>query len=305
MPYTYPPAAPTLSGDILSASRFLNNPTLVARRLRTLLEQRFITSRLLSARFPVEGGAIVFETGESIYVADDPRPVAPLAAYPLTVSSTGTASVGVPVKVGEDSPISDEQIKRTRMDPVNRTMIKLANTNVKKVDSTGLSAIATAVTATQAAAASWATASAQQILTDVATAKANVMALNQGYDPDTVAVDDINFAIAFAKFLAAGFFSRESNNPLAGGQFPIVDGMTWLPTPNLPTAGKALIADSSMLGGWGVEDLGGPGYSTLNDMGSQSKVIRQDEVDGWLLRVRASNVPVIIEPASARFITGI
>ena len=42
MPYTYPPAAPTISGDNVTISRFLNNPTLVARRLRTLLEQRYI-----------------------------------------------------------------------------------------------------------------------------------------------------------------------------------------------------------------------------------------------------------------------
>ena len=176
---------------------------------------------------------------------------------------------------------------------------------MKKVDSTGLSAVATAVTATQAAAASWATATAVQILTDATTAKAQILTLNQGYNPDTIIVDDVNFAIAYAKFLAGGFFAREGNNPIGSGGFPVVSGMTWLPTPNLPTAGKAMVLDSTMLGGWGVEDLGGPGYSTLNDMGSQSKVIRQDEIDAWLLRVRASNVPVIIEPAAARFITGI
>jgi hypothetical protein len=46
MAYTYPPAAPSLSGDTETISRFLHNPTLVARRLRTLLEQRYIADTL-------------------------------------------------------------------------------------------------------------------------------------------------------------------------------------------------------------------------------------------------------------------
>jgi hypothetical protein len=77
MGYTYPPAAPTISGDVVTISRFLNNPTLIARRLRTLLEQRFIADALLKGRFNVEGGAVQYETGESIYTNDNPRFVAP------------------------------------------------------------------------------------------------------------------------------------------------------------------------------------------------------------------------------------
>ena len=36
MAVLYPPAQPSISGDVVTISRFLNNPTLVARRLRTL-----------------------------------------------------------------------------------------------------------------------------------------------------------------------------------------------------------------------------------------------------------------------------
>jgi hypothetical protein len=77
MPYTYPPAAPTISGDNVTISRFLNNPTLVARRLRTLLEQRYIADSLLSGRFDVSGGAVTYETGEAIGTGDNPRAVSP------------------------------------------------------------------------------------------------------------------------------------------------------------------------------------------------------------------------------------
>lgn len=306
MPYTYPAGPPTISGDAVTASRFLNSPALVARRMRTILEQRFIAARILSQRFPVEGGAVVFETGEVIYAADDPRPIAPLAEYPLTLTSTGTASVAPVVKIGEDEPISDEAIKRLRFSPVDRALLKLGNTAVRKVDATALSAIASAVTATQAATGSWSGAgTAAQILADAADVKADILALNMGYDPDVVLLDDVTYAAVLAKFISAGFLPREGDNPVGTGNFPQILGMAWLPTPNLPTAGQAMVLDSKMLGGIGVEDLGGPGYMMVNDTGVQTKVIRQDEVDGFLARVRAVNVPVILEPAAAKKITGV
>ena len=51
MPHIYPPAPPTLSGDILTISRFLNSPALVQRRLRTIAEARFISDAILTGRY--------------------------------------------------------------------------------------------------------------------------------------------------------------------------------------------------------------------------------------------------------------
>jgi hypothetical protein len=74
MPYTYPPHAPTLSGDVETINRFLASPTLVSRALRTLAQQRYISDSVLSQRFQVSGGAVLYETGESIFTSDNPRP---------------------------------------------------------------------------------------------------------------------------------------------------------------------------------------------------------------------------------------
>src|SRR5438309_3176929 len=127
MPYFYPPAAPTLSGDVESISRFLNSPTLIARRLRTLAEQRYIADSLLTGRFSVEGGAVLYETGETIFTSDSPRAVAPGAEYPLTTAQTGVASIAKTVKWGQDTKITDESIKRQRLQPVKKAMSKLVN----------------------------------------------------------------------------------------------------------------------------------------------------------------------------------
>jgi len=304
MPYTYPPAAPTLSGDVLTISRFLNSPTLVSRRLRDILSQRYIADALLVARIPVVGGAVQYETGESIFTSDDPKAVAPGAEYPLTPVPTGAASIAKTVKWGQDTEVTDEAIARQLMRPVERALQKLANQNVKYVDSVALSAIASAVTNTQAAAASWSTATAKQMLTDVATAKASILALNQGYEPNTVVLDDLTWAYAYANFVTSGLMARESGNPLETGEFPIIDGMRWLPTPNLPTAGNVLVVDSTVLGGMADEDLGG-GYESAGPEGVQAKSIRDDENDQWRLRCRRVTVPIVQEPAAARKITGV
>src|ERR687896_1661115 len=103
MPYTYPPAGPSISGDVVTINRFLNNPTLVARRLRTLLEQRYVADTLLSGRFTVSGGAVTYETGESIFSGENPRAVGPGGEYPLVSPATGNASIAKTVKWGQDA----------------------------------------------------------------------------------------------------------------------------------------------------------------------------------------------------------
>jgi hypothetical protein len=307
VPTIYPPTAPTLSGDFVTISRFLQNPTLVARRLRTLLEQRYIADTLLTGRFTVSGGAILYETGEAIFAPDNPRATAPGSEYPITNLANGQASLAKTVKWGSDALITDEAIKRQNIDPVNRAFIKLTNTNVKYVDSVALAAIASAVTATAASPASFATATAAQILQTVMLAKQNIIALNQGYDPDTVVLDDISWGYAMAAFVAAGYTPREDNasNPALTGTFPTILGMRWLSTPNIPTAGVGLVLDSQQLGGMADEDLGGPGYVSANGVGVQAKTMRDDEDDQWRIRVRRVTVPVVLEPAAARKITGI
>lgn len=307
MPYTYPPAAPTISGDNVTISRFLNNPTLVARRLHEILEQRYISDAILTGRFVVSGGAVTYETGESIFSGENPRAVSPGMEYPLVSPPTGVASIVKTVKWGQDAQITDESIKRRLMDPVSRALSKLANQNVKFVDSVALAAVASAVTATANAAADWSTATAEQILTDVMLAKANIIALNEGYDPDTVVVDDINHAYAMARFASAGLLPRESvgSNPVLTGSFPVISGMRWLATPNGPAANKALVLDSTQLGGMADEDLGGPGYVKAGGVGVEVKTIRDDENDQYLVRARRVTVPVVLEPAAARFIAAI
>jgi hypothetical protein len=309
MAVLYPPVQPTLSGDILTISRFLNSPTLIARRLRTLAEQRFISDVLLQGRYNTDSGSVVYEVSEGIYSDRAPKSVQPMSEYPLTPISTGTPSIAKTVKWGNDAEISDESISRQLMNPVEKAFIKLVNQMVKTIDGVSMAAIASAVTQTSAAGSTWASGS-PNILRDIAKAKANIIALNQGYDPDTVVVDDITFANIISDPAFALLLSRENGNqPVYSGNFPIVDGMRLLPSPNIVGAGttgaKALVVDTKVLGGMADENLGGPGYVASGGVGVQAKTIREDKTDGWRIRTRRVTVPIIQEPAAAWFITGV
>lgn len=305
MPIHYPPAAPTLSGDTLTIDRFLKDPTLVARRLRTLAEQRFIADVLLSARLTTDSGSILYETGESIYSDRAPEAVAPGSEYPLTTVGTGEAQLAKTVKWGRDVEITDESISRQKIDPVNRALTKLVNNTVKTIDSVALAAIASTVTQASAALSSWASGT-PNIFRDIARAKAKIRALNEGFEPDTVVVDDVTFANIISDPAFALLLPRESRDtPVFTGNFPIIDGMRILPSPNLPITGRALIADTVQLGGMADENLGGPGYVSAEGVGIQAKTIRKDDEDKWRVRARRVTVPIVLEPKAAWWITGV
>jgi hypothetical protein len=254
----------------------------------------------------VSGGSVAYETGESIFSGEDPKAVQPGMEYPLVSPGTGTASLAKTVKWGQDALITDESVKRQQMDPVTRALLKLANQNVKYVDSVALAVIASSVTATAAAPAAASAMTAAQWITTVMLAKQNIVTLNNGYDPDTVVLEDLAWGYAMAAFISAGLTPRESaDTALLTGDFPTILGMRWLATPNVPTAGVGLVVDSTQLGGMADEDLGGPGYVKVNGIGVETKTIRDDDNDQTKVRARRVTVPVVVEPAAGRKITGL
>ena len=309
MSVTYPAVQPSLSGDVLTISRFLNSPTLVARRLRTLAEQRFIADVLLSGRIATSSGSVLYETAETIYSDRAPLSVAPGAEYPLTPISTGTASLAKTVKWGNDAEVTDEAIARQLFNPVDKALTKLVNQTVKTVDGVAMSAINSAVTQNTAAIATWTTGS-PSILRDIARARGKIDALNQGYDPDYLVVDDATYANLISDTAVATLLRRENGaNPVYTGSFPVIDGLTVLRSPSMTSAGTssayALVVDSKALGSMVDENLGGPGYVNSDGVGIQAKTIREDETDKWRIRCRRVTVPIVQEPAAAWKITGV
>jgi len=304
MAITYPPTAPTLSGDVLTISRFLNTPTAVSRRLRTIGESRFIADALLTER--VEGSSILYETDESIYTQDAPEIVAPGGQYPRSLAPTGTAAVANPVKWGEEVPITDEEVGRFRGAAVERNLQKIVNYIVYTVDTTALAVISAAVTQSVTATAAW-NAGGANVLLDLLRAKATIRQLNKGYEPNAVAVDDFAFAYIMGNLALLGTMARESGTTVSmSGDLPVLAGLTIMPTPNLPTAGQAIVVDTTALGAMGYERIPSPEYQGDPANGIETMTRRDPAAnDSWLVRGRRPVVPFVREPGAGCKISGI
>jgi len=312
---SYPPVPPTISGDIESINRFLKDPTFIMRYLRTVAQQRFIGDVLLSNRFTTTSGSVLYEQNEDIYAGSDPEPIAPGAEYQETQIPTGPAAVASTVKWGQKFSVTDEAISRMNFNPVQKGLLKMANRMVWAFDNVCLSAIVSAVTQTQTASVAWSAGAIGQaggpnIFRDVQTAVATIRAHNQGYEANMMAIDDQAYADLISDPQISLMLARESeNSPIHVGTsgFPVIGGVTILPTPNIPVANTGIVLDSSMLGGIVTENIVGPGWTSVPDLNLpiQAKTLRHDERDSWSIQTRRVATPIVQEPLSAVLITGI
>ncbi|NKW67257.1 hypothetical protein GS937_26390 [Rhodococcus hoagii] len=226
--------------------------------------------------------------------------VSPGGEYPQTGLADAVPQAVKVNKWGQDVPITDEKIKRSNFAAVEKALTRLVNTAVRNCDSISLSLIASQVTQTQAVTdGAWA--SSTKILRDIMLAKATIIGLNKGYDPNVLVVDDTTWAyLASDPAIQTARAREDSANTIYTGEFPSIAGLTILPTPNLPTAG-AWVVDTNALGGIADEKLGG-GYTGET---IETKTIRDEDNDQWKVRARRVFVPYVSEPGAAVKITGI
>jgi hypothetical protein len=302
MPGAFPAAAPTLTGDLLSINRFLQNPENISRRLRTFRDLRFVSDQLLTGRFRVVGGAILYEQSES-QVTDRPvDKVAPGSLYPYANVALSLAALAAVAKWGQKVFLADEEIKRSVYAgaAVDRNLRKVVNSIIKQVDGITMSAITSAVTQTMPVTTAW-NGATPAFLRDVLKAKAQIIGLNLGYMPNTLAINDLQYAYLMSDDKFTNALQREtSTNPVYTGQIDVVGGLTIVVSPSIV---DPIVADTNQLGGMADETDVSPGYA-VSDMATEVTSIRLQNRDGWDLQGRRITVPVVQEPGAATRITG-
>lgn len=304
---TFPPVAPTYSDPNITASRFLKNPAFVARRVQDLASLRLIGTELLRGRLDATGGAVLYEQIEGMFADAAPEAVAPGAEYTLTTVADGPAALAKVTKSGKDTLVTDEAIARRNMNPVEKGLRKLTNSGVLAVNSTVVSLVASGVTANRAASAVW-TGSSAVILRDILRAKASITELNQGYDPNVLLVDDETWAYMASDPVVSAAMAREDrSNPIYSGRFDILAGLEIIPTPTAYLPGgvgtSAWVLDTNQLGFIAPEDIDG-GYQQAGEI-LQTKVMREEQNDGWRLRSRSNFAAGVTDPGAGFRITGV
>lgn len=305
MPGSFPAQPPTLSGDLLTISRFLQSPTAISRRLRDFRDLRFVSDQILTQRWRSSGGAVLVTQSEPFVNQRAVEAVAPGSEYPFSPQSYGTAVIAAVQKWGQGNFLTDEEIVRSVFagGVVDRSLRKTVNSVIKQVDSVALSAVASAVTQTQAATTTWSTIGSANPFYDIQQAVAVILGLNLGYNPDTVLMGDLKYAQLTANTVVSNLLRRETtDNPVYTGVIDTIAGLHIVRSPNLPTA-DVWVLDSTQLGGMADEVDGAPGY-TVSDMAVQIQAEREEERDGWNLWGRRKTVPVVQEPGAAIRITG-
>lgn len=303
---SYPPAPATISGELLTISRFLASPTLIGRRLRDIGDLRFVSDQVLTQRFRSSGGAVMYEVSEPFLNTRPVKAVAPGAEYPRDTPAQGTAALAQVSKWGEAFFISDERIKRSVFagDEVDRQLLKAVNTVANKIEGLSMAAIGSNVTATIAASTTWAN-SAATIFRDVELAAAQVIDLNMGYNPDTILMSTGKYALLMSDSIIANLRRREAtDNPIYGGDIEMVGKFKVVHTSagNLPS-NDVWILDSRQVGGMADEVNQDPGYAT-GQFNIQVQTQRKPERDGWDLWARRLTVPIVTEPGAGVRITG-
>lgn len=306
MPGSYPPAAPTISSNLLTVHQLLASPARVTRALRRIADLRFVSDEILTRRLRTSGGAVLYETGESITNAREIEAVAPGSEYPRDTPSVGTASLAAVKKWGQAVFLSDEKIKRSVYagQEVDRTLRKVVNTVISKVDGLAISAISSAVTATYQAQAGWAVDADARMWRDIEIAAAQIVDLNEGFNPDTALMSTEKGALLMTDRVVAEFRRREdASNPIYNSMFPRIGKYRIVTTSvgNLPSD-DVWVFDSQQLGGMADETDVDPGYAT-SEQGVQVQTERIERRDGWDLWGRRLTVPVVLEPSAAIRIT--
>lgn len=299
---TYPVPAITDAGNLSAEQihQLLQSQPAIARRVRTLASQSFISDALLTGRFQAVGGAVLYETGEPVFAEDSPEAIAPGGEFPQGLTRRGDLAAAKVDKWGRDVPIYDEAIKRLGLTIVNKSLTQVVNQIVRFVDTAALGVIASKVTTTSTASAAWTTAAA--IVKSVELAKARAEESGEGHILDTIVLTPTVYATVMSLFLEAGYLPREASNPLISGSWPKVLDLTWLRSPHVPTS-SPLLLDTEELGGMADENLGSPGYSSAIN-GIETKSIRDEKTEGYLLRARRVTVPVVTDDSAGVVITG-
>jgi len=297
---TYP-LAPSVS-DVLA---LLKSPTLLARRFAELVAARnrgFMSNQVLTGRYTMTGGALVYFPEEQIEADDEPEDLTPGGEYPMVTLGEDALEIVAAGKKGFGSKVSDEAVSRLQADPVDRALNLLANKMISSFDSGAMSMVASAITQTHSGAA-WSTAT--NIIANVEGAKAAVKELELGYELDSILLKESQWAAIAAPLLS--LLPREAGNPVIAGGTPQILGVRWLTSPNLPAGWVPTMFDSMNLGGIAHEAIPSPEYATVN-LGANVPSVEiaryREQNDSTRIHVRKADVPVVRNPLAGIEISG-
>jgi hypothetical protein len=230
---SFPLSGPTISGTNVTVDLLLSNTDRVTRLIANLALQGFFVDRVFAPAGPITGGSVMYEqaTANDLYAARDVKSVEPGREFPIVTFERGAALTAQVEKFGGKFPVTDEARRRNQVARVNRAILRLANTIVRKTQQRAIAELSAAITANSrtAVGTSWSTAAG--------TTEANRV-------PTTGPLADLTMVEQTNQVQELGYtYDFAIMNPVQWRMFRLAAGGT-------SQDARALLSDSGITGVW-------------------------------------------------------
>lgn len=122
------PVVSSRDGARVTVNDLIKNPRVVPRRILELAENQFIADAVLRNAGANDSGIVQFYQSTPLF-ADVPATIrSEFGEYRITTTSDGIPSVAISIDRGLSLLISDEMIRRNKIDRVNTQMMQISNT---------------------------------------------------------------------------------------------------------------------------------------------------------------------------------
>lgn len=292
----YPGQPVAVQGNKITVERFVKNPTEVFRVLSDLAKERFVGD-FIFAKSGAEGGAVIYDeiAENDLYADRDPSEIAPGDEFPTVGDTQGDPKVAAATKRGAAFPLTYEAVRRDKRDVLNRGLVKLRNTSVRKHDAITMATLHghAGLRRGNAAGTGWGDAAAD-VFADLFTGVFAVEEADLGYSVDTAIVNPAEVLKLLKRKDVRDALPRENTsiNPILSGKLAGLCGIdNWIMT-NRQTAGTVDLLQSKVAGSIGDEV---PFYS---------RTINQEDRERYLIMAGRVSVPYVTDPLAVYEMAG-
>jgi hypothetical protein len=298
------PMGPGFSIDangLVTVSAFVRSPTVALRTIGAITEKRLFSDRFFGGGPTPEGGAVAYEEidGESfLFVNGEPQEILPGKEFPLVEPNAGVPQAARVTKRGLAFHVTDEAVRRNNVSVVTRGIRQTVNTMVRAYDGLAVSlmnaAVAATKTPTYAASAFWSNVSTD-IFADIENARYLVEGNDLGLEVDSIILNTIHGPYLRNNTKFRDLLPRE-NMVESGVHRSSMSGVAriqdWYFTNAVPT-------NQAWLG------VRGEAGKVSNEVPLNTKTIRRDETESWLIKTGRTAVQYIDNPKALVKITGL
>lgn len=118
-------------GPRITVAAMVKQPTVIPKRILSMLENQFIADSILRKLPPTQSGAYVYEESTPLFAEGDAPVVAEFGEIPLISGRVGARRVAVTVKRALGVQVSQEMVNRNDIDAVNTQIKQVKNTFIR------------------------------------------------------------------------------------------------------------------------------------------------------------------------------